>query len=85
MKMLLVWEIVPEDVNCYVLDPNSEQAQWARDSAGKYLNSGLSEDDDTIYKLNDWLVTEAAENSIVDNDKPIIGPFSEVVVCGFVM
>ncbi len=85
MKMLLVWEMVPEDVNCYILDPASEQAQWARESAGKYINTGTTDDDDAIYKLSDWLATDEARDCLKDNDKPIPGPFSEVVVCGFVM
>ena len=83
MKLLLVWECVPEDVNCYILDPSSEQAAWARKCAGKYVNAGG--DTEELSKLNDWLATNEAKNMIVDNEKPIAGPFSEVVVCGFVM
>lgn len=86
MKMLLVWEIVPEATNCYILDPNSEQASWARDSAGQFINATTKGEDTTnIDKLNEWLDTGEAMGCLIDEHKPIIGPFSEVVICGFVM
>ena len=83
LPLLLVWEMVPEDVDCYILDNASEQAQWARESAGKYINYGDIPNDHSIYKLNDWLQADEAKNCLRDNEKPISGPFSEVVVCGF--
>lgn len=77
--LLLIWEGVLESQTVYALDASSEQAAWARASAGKFINDDIPEDHD-IYKLEEWLATEAPEH--LDHGQIIIGEFSEVVICG---
>lgn len=80
-KLLLIWEVVPEETKAFVLDMDTEEAAWAISSAGVYCNMvGVSRDHD-INKLGDWL--EGVDP--VPTDAPLIGPFETVVVCGFLL
>jgi hypothetical protein len=83
MKLLLIWTMGNEDMNFYALDPNTMAATWARQVAGQFI----SQPNENIFfdMLNDWLVTEAGRATQVSDHKPIPGPFSEVVVSGFIM
>lgn len=83
--MLIVWEIIPSDVNCYSVPQDSEVAGWARECAGKYINAGDIDDNHPIWKLNDWLATVGALDYLVDNDKVISGTFHEIVICGHIV
>lgn len=78
MKVLLVWEEVPETTKLYVLE--GELAELAIKSAGVFINI-----DDTeghpIEELAEVLPT-LKHHEITE---PLNGPFDTVVVCGFWM
>lgn len=79
-KVLLVWDGTPEEFNLYVFDPDSEIAKVAIASAGQYINVN-NEEGDAVEKLNEMLPNYKnckVEGHLAD------GPFSKVVVAGFV-
>lgn len=78
MKMLLVWEEVPEKTSLYEIEMGTEQAEWAMASAGCYINGG--DETEELNKLSMWLATQT----------PLPGSSSKEVyhgvnVCGFIM
>jgi hypothetical protein len=79
-KILLVWQAIPEETSCYVLDKSSEIGSLALQSAGLYIN-GADEikEGDPIDRLNDML----PQLPKIASDAPLIGPFDTVVICGF--
>jgi hypothetical protein len=79
MKMLLMWKQLPENSKTFIVDEDSAIAILAEQVAGRYINS--DNENDALHELNDLL--EHAKD--VPQDKPLIGPFSRVVVCGFYM
>ena len=81
MKTLLLWNAVPESVTAYLLEPGSELAELAKQSAGKYIGSDDVEEGDPIAMLNDQL--EAMEG--IETDAILTGPFDCVIVCGYIM
>jgi hypothetical protein len=80
-KVLLIWEMVPDDTNMYAFDEGSEMAELAIKSAGQFINNN-AEDDDPVNELNEKL---PEYKHLKINGHHCIGPFSEVVICGFVM
>lgn len=80
IKFLIVWNENPEEIKFYLLDPKSEQAEWARQSNGKMINGDDIGPGDPLDKLNEWL---GATQTPVPT--PIKGRISEVVTCGFFM
>jgi hypothetical protein len=77
MKVLLVWEEVPENTKFYVLE--GETAELALQCAGQFVNSNNESDDvDRLSVIIDSLPSFSA-------DSPIDGPFDKVVVAGFMM
>jgi hypothetical protein len=78
MKVLLVWEEVPENTKFYVLE--GETAELALQCAGIFINSNNPEGS-PIEQLSELLPTMKHH----DIDSPIDGPFEKVVVAGFVM
>jgi len=81
MKTLLLWNAVPESVTAYILEPGSQLAELAKQSAGKYINSDAVEEGDPIDQLNDQL--EAMEG--IESESVLTGPFDCVIVCGVFM
>lgn len=81
MKTLLLWNAVPESITAYLLEPGSELAELAKQSAGKYINGDDIMEGDPIDQLNNRL----GEITPVKTDEPLTGPFDTVVVCGFIM
>jgi hypothetical protein len=82
-KLLLIWEEVPEKTTLFVLDSASEQAGWARESAGLFINCSDIAEDHSIEKLSDWL-GEQKEVEPLSIEAVAEGPFKQVVVCGIV-
>lgn len=78
MSLLLIWENVPENTKAFVLE--GREADLACLSAGVYINSDDTEGH-AIEELNELLEGRPS----LDVDKPIKGPFDEVVICGFIM
>ena len=79
--ILLVWEAIPESTDCYIIKQGTNLAELAFLSAGKYINGDDLEEGDPIYALSEQLSKEKS----VSMEGPIVGPFSAVVVCGFLM
>ena len=80
-KLLLVWEQVGEQAFLYVLDTDSTEAQWARESAGFYINADDLPDDHAIFKLNAALGGKHGRPK--EEARHLTGPFAEAVICGF--
>lgn len=79
MKMLLIWQMIPDETQAFELDEDSEIAKLAVMSAGKYINGDELDEDDPIHNLSDLLDEMKSE----DVKKVLEGPYSKVVVCGF--
>lgn len=79
MKALLIYELVPETVQYYILDLASPLHMLAAKCAGVY--GGLADKEKDIIALNNMLENETA----FECDHIIAGPFSEVIVCGWMM
>jgi hypothetical protein len=77
MKVLLVWEEVPENTKFYVLE--GEIADLALKCAGQYVNT--VEETDEIEQLSEAI----GGHPSFGIDEPIEGPFDKVVVAGFIM
>ena len=77
MRVLLVWEAVPETTKFYVLE--GATADLALKCAGKYINS--VDETDEVISLNEQL----EDIPSFSTDAPIDGPFDKVVVAGFLM
>ena len=66
MNVLLIYLMVPEDSNCYLLhDVSEEDLNTLDDANGKYINGGQEVDMSSVYKVNDF---------ISDNDEYCINP-----------
>jgi hypothetical protein len=85
MAILLVWDESPEQIRLFAFDEGSEAAQWALASAGKYINCDDVADGDPIDKLNLWLDGRSDAPVPTPLSNPATGPFSQVVLCGFMM
>lgn len=87
MKVLLIWEEIPEYTRYMELDPATqpELVECARKAAGYYINA---EDNEAVNTLNEMIYGPDGirHAELYEAGKePIVGPFSEVIVCGFVM
>lgn len=82
-KTLLIWEEVPETTKVFVLDSDSQAADLARQSAGKFINSNDVEEGDPIELLSEWIGANSPTD--IGIEAPISGPFDQVIVCGFLM
>jgi len=88
MKVLLIWQQIPEETTGYILD--GYLAELAIQSAGKYINLDDLAEDHPIMKLNNELVADynGDRESLtkIDLDIPIsAGMFEVIVVCGFIL
>lgn len=82
MKILLIWEQVPECTTPYIL--SGELAELALQSAGKYVNSANLPANHPIYKLSDAL--EELGGAVLSSEEPIdVSDIDKVVICGFIM
>ena len=78
MKVLVVWEQVPENVSFYVVE--GLHADIAIAAAGQYINGGCYTDD--VEKLNEILV----DYEPIEADKAFdITGFDKVVCCGWIL
>lgn len=80
-KLLLIWELVPEETQLYAFDAASDIAEIARNAAGKYINQN-NEEGDAVEQLSERLA-DYAHCRLDDNH--VKGLFSEAVVCGFML
>ena len=77
MRVLLVWEAVPETTTFYVLE--GDIADLALKCAGKFVNT-IDETDEVIL-----LGEQLALLTSFSINTPIDGPFDKVVAAGFVL
>jgi hypothetical protein len=86
MKILLVYELIPEDTKFYVFEnvhPGSELHKHLLGAHGHYANfDGPIGDNESTDFLCGYLVTETKANLA---DIPYAGPFDVVVHSGFGM
>lgn len=85
MQILLIWEEVPEKTWWVALDEDSEIGKLALQCSGKFINAGEYAYSDPIMRLNEIISGDNSPNLQECGDSVITGPFSKVVVCGFVM
>ena len=81
--LLLIWELIGETTELYVIDSTSEIGQIAIKSHNQIINSN-AEDGDSVFELNDWLaLPEGLESRLDSSEFAIIGDFKVVVISGF--
>lgn len=91
MKVLLVYELVPERTDFYVFtDPTDEQTSALRGSHGTFINSEMTTDEqadaaDFLSELLAELPTNVTKIDDTKSFKPIEGPFDRVFHAGFIM
>lgn len=79
MKVLVIYELIPEDTKMYLVEANGADLERLKAAHGVYVN--YSDDDDDAVWLNDWLggwqVLE------IERGQPIAAEFDLVVYSGF--
>jgi hypothetical protein len=82
-KVLIIWEVIPDNVEPYSVDTTSESYPLAIKMAGLYLGvTVLEEQEEDLLKLHDLLKKEGEKH---DEDNEIKGPFESVIICGQVL
>jgi len=86
MKVLLIFELVPEKTYAYLIeDPTTDELKTLLASAGVYVGLTSSKEEEApVMKVNEW-IAEHWKKFNVDADKPIRGPIDHAVICGFVL
>lgn len=96
MKVLVIWDMVPEDTHAYLInDPTEEQLKVLMDANGKIIN--VHDDTESVSLINDalsnkkeWCLDETPDEwkCIWTDCKvnfPIEGPIDLVVYTGFAL
>lgn len=93
MRVLLIWEVIPEGAEAYLIEnPTQKQLDILITANGKYINSG--ETDKAAYIVGSTLMDEADAYPNVTKEWlgiwekcrvefPVKGPIDLVVVSGF--
>ena len=79
-KLLLIWELFPEENEFYIFQKDSELANLARNCNGLYINVDDIQEDHEIFKLSDLLLTEEKIQTPIENIF-----ITEVVSCGWLL
>jgi hypothetical protein len=79
-KILIVWENIPDDTFLYVVDADSDVGRLALKCPGKFIN--VDEGDEKNINALYEILNEMGHTNI---DAVLDGPFSKVVVCGFIL
>lgn len=77
-KLLLIWEMFPEENEFYILQKNSELANLARNCNGLHINGDDLEENHEIFKLSELLLEEEKIQTPIENIF-----ITEVVSCGW--
>jgi hypothetical protein len=81
MKVLLIYELVPDETKTFVLTyPTDEEAEVLKKAAGQYMNTDSGGPE---VKLVDEWVREKWRDKEVNHSAPLHGPFDMVIMCGF--
>lgn len=86
MRVLLIWEDVPENTYAYLIEnPTEEQLEILRAANGKYI--GTDADDSAVQAINRALGDDdSAWNSIKCRvEFPVEGPIDLVVIMGCIL
>jgi hypothetical protein len=84
MKVLIVWEEIPENTIFYVIeDPNKEVLKTIKEAAGKFINT--TDENEEVNTLSSWLEDSVSMFTKHEVETPLEGPFDLVVLCGFIM
>lgn len=83
-QLLLIWCNIPDEMKAFAIPHTSELASIAIASAGKYINGDELEEDHPIFHLNNRLEGDHGLEEIPITE-PILGNFSTVVICGFIL
>lgn len=79
MKVLLVWEEIPETTKFYVLDVAGEDLENLRSAHGKFINSDMDDD------LAEWISKFLEDKEPQDHTTPFKFAGGEVILSGFMM
>lgn len=82
MKVLIVWEEVPESVDLYCVEPTQEEFELLRKASGQYINS--SEETNEVETVQE-MTSDGGKwaDDILTDCYWAEGPFDYVCVCGF--
>lgn len=82
-RLLLIWEMVPDEVKMFSIEEGTELASLAEQSAGLYINGDDIEETHAIFKLNELLLE--IEDASTRETGVVTGPFTRVIICGFLL
>ena len=82
-KLLLIWEMVPDEVKMFSIEEGTQLANLAEQSAGLYINGDEIEETHAIFELNELL--EHMEIAGERKTGVVTGPFTRVIICGFLL
>lgn len=84
MRVLIVWEEVPENTTFYVVEnPSEDVLETIKGAAGKFINT--IDENEEVNTLNNWLGDGTLNHTKHEVETPLEGPFDLVVLCGFIM
>lgn len=84
MRVLIVWEEVPENTTFYVVEnPSEDVLETIKGAAGKFINT--TDENEEVNTLSDWLEDSVSMFTKHEVEAPLEGPFDLVVLCGFMM
>lgn len=85
-KVLLVWNVIPEQVRFFLLD--GKKAELALKCQNAYINSSEIEEDHPIHELNELLYDEEGDIVLeeINTDEPFqLTETVTVVIAGFIL
>lgn len=80
-RVLLVWELIPETTEMYLIPADDPILATARAAQGQYINHADLPPDAAVYELNDWLDSDEAK--AFKAETPIKARIKEVIQAGF--
>lgn len=82
-KVLLVWQLIPDQTQLYEFDANSDMAKLAIASAGQYINALGVANDAAVHRLSDAI--DADKVTPLPSEDIATGLYRTVVLCGFIL
>lgn len=82
MKVLIIYQLVPEACNLYLEEVSENDWSWMRNTQNKYMNTSLDEETESAcLKLSDWLETKTK----LDLGEPYKLDQATVLLTGFML
>lgn len=90
MKILIVYEEIPESTKVYSEDVTAEEWAWMKLTHGNYVNADADseEAEEACTKLSDWLVDKKPASDSGEQSEPILlrgVGYDYVIVTGFIL